>query len=706
MYSFRIFSVLFLSSVALLRAQTTPPPDNSPPPADKPPVELEKFVVTDKLDRAREDIVPSLGATSYELSAIQISAQAQGADASFNQVLLRVPGVAQDSGGQVHLRGEHANLQYRINDVLLPEGISGFGSELDTRFVESMSVLTGSLPAQYGYRTSGVVDIHTKSGRNAPVRELSLYGGAHERLHPSVELGGSAGSFDYYVNGSYDTHTLGIENPTPQRNALHDRTEELKGFGYFSILLDPDSRLNLIVSGSAAKFQIPNSPDQQVAFTLPGMSDFDSSRLDENQRENNRYAVAAYQKTIGMTAVQAVVFTRSSSLHFTPDPVGDLMFNGVASDVQRYIVSDGFELDARWSLSDAHTLRAGALVTADRATTATTTAVFPTDSAGLPTSNVPLSIADRQRKRGTIYGVYWQDEWKAGDNLTVNYGARADGIAAYTQEGQISPRANAVYKLSEATSLHAGYARYFTPPPLEILQTGDIAKFAGTTNAPAVTTSSTVRSERSHYFDLGLNHKVSSTVSLTLDTYYKSARNQLDEGQFGRALINSPFNYRTGHVYGAEFSANYTQGRFSAYGNLAVSRATGREIVSGEFQFDPAELAYIASHDVFLDHDQRVTGSTGVSYTWRHTLFYADLLYGSGLRRGFVNREKLPGYSPLNLGVEYTFTLPSHRKLRARLDVVNAFDAVYELRDGSGIGVGAPQFGERCSIYGGLAWTF
>jgi len=66
---------LLLSSAVLLHGQTSNSPDNSPPPADKPPVELEKFVVTDRLDRAREDIVPSLGATSYELTAIQISAR-------------------------------------------------------------------------------------------------------------------------------------------------------------------------------------------------------------------------------------------------------------------------------------------------------------------------------------------------------------------------------------------------------------------------------------------------------------------------------------------------------------------------------------------------------------------------------------------------------------------------------------------------------
>jgi hypothetical protein len=196
---------------------------------------------------------------------------------------------------------------------------------------------------------------------------------------------------DYYVNGSYDSNSLGIENPTSSRDAIHDRTEQAKGFGYFSVLLDPTSRVNLIVSGSTAKFQIPNNPAQDPAFALRGTTAFDSAALDENQRENNRYAVLAYQKTAGAVGLQAVVFARTSGLHFTPDPAGDLIFNGVASDVQRSIASQGFEFDGRWSASAAHTLRAGLLVTTDRATTDSTMTVFSTDTNG----NQPRTFQSR-----------------------------------------------------------------------------------------------------------------------------------------------------------------------------------------------------------------------------------------------------------------------------------------------------------------------
>src|SRR5258706_9241394 len=140
---------------------------------------MNEVVVLGKLDQARDNIVPSLGATQYSITQNDIDVQSQGVNAPFNQVLLRAPGVVQDSFGQIHVRGEHANLQYRINDVLIPEGITGFGNELDTRIIDKVSLITGALPAQFGYRTTGIVDIHTKSGAFDKGGDVSYYGGSY-----------------------------------------------------------------------------------------------------------------------------------------------------------------------------------------------------------------------------------------------------------------------------------------------------------------------------------------------------------------------------------------------------------------------------------------------------------------------------------------------------------------------------------------------
>src|SRR5438477_3823013 len=90
-------------------------------------------------------------------------------------------------------------------------------------------------------------------------------------------------------------------------------------------------------------------------------------------------------------------------------------------------------------------------------------------------------------------------------------------------ESQFSPRINIVYTPLESTTLHAGYARYFTPPPLENVPQSTIAKFTGTTNESAITTNSPVTAERAHYFDTGITQKITDAFQMGLDGYYKSS---------------------------------------------------------------------------------------------------------------------------------------------------------------------------------------
>jgi outer membrane receptor protein involved in Fe transport len=463
---------------------------------------LPEVTVYGKLDQARSQIMPDLGATAYSMSKVQIDSEAQGDNAPFNQVILRAPGVAQDSAanGDLHVRGEHANLQYRINDVLLPEGITGFGLELDPRFVDSLEFITGSLPAQYGFRTAGIVDIRTKSGAVAPGGEVDMYGGSYDTLRPSFEYGGSQGKLSYFIDGSYDHNGIGIENPTSSATPIHDTTDQGKMFSYVSYILDDTSRLNLMLSASYSNFQVPDSPGLPAGKSpngnpwLPGT--FNSAALNENQNEQNYYGVVTYQKTAGDLNFQTSAFGRNSSVHFTPDPVGDLFFNGVASDVDRTLYSGGVQTDASYKLNDKHTIRGGFMVLDETVAADSTTTVFPVDGSGNPTGTAS-PIVDNHVLHGLFYGVYLQDEWKLFSKLTLNYGARFDVFSSsFDDENQLSPRVNLIYQPTDKTTLHAGYARYFTPPPVENVPGSSVAKFDGTSNASETNLDSSVKAER------------------------------------------------------------------------------------------------------------------------------------------------------------------------------------------------------------------
>jgi outer membrane receptor protein involved in Fe transport len=726
--TFRNLSLLFVFSAGIARADVTP---TAPPGAaasstgtNSAPVTLDPVVVTGQLDLARQQILPELGATSYLIGQQQIQDISQGADAPFNQVLLRAPGVAEDSApnGDLHVRGEHANLQYRINDVLLPEGISGFGLELDSRFVDSLQLITGSLPAQYGFRTAGIVDIKTKSGLLEPGGDVSFYGGSYDTFRPSVETGGASGNLSAYVDASYDHNDLGIENPTPNASAIHDQTDQSKAFAYVSDILDSTSRISFIGSASYSNFQVPDTAGLPAGTSpdgnpwLPGT--FDSAKLNENQNEQNYYGVVAYQKSAGDLNYQISGFGRASSVHFTPDPTGDLYFNGVSSNVQRKLGSVGFQGDASYALAEAHTVRGGLFLLNESATADSTTTVFPVNDDGDPTGPA-FPITDNHQLYGLFAGLYVQDEWKLTPQLTLNYGARFDLFnASFDDEHQLSPRVNLVYQPSSSTTLHAGYARYFTPPPVENVSGGTLAKFDGTSNAAPTDQDDPVKAERSNYFDAGIGQKIAPGFQVGIDGYYKQAKNQLDDGLFGQTLILSAFNYAQGEVYGVELTTSYTHGGFSAYGNLARSDAKGKNWDSAQFLFDPVDLAYVQNHWIHLDHDQRLSGSFGSAYKWTETQgstrLYVDVIYGTGLRTdataadgsNIPNGGSVPSYVTFNVGAEQSFKLGSSHDLKLRLDVVNLADKSYELRDGTGVGVNAAQYGERRGFFGSVSYTF
>src|SRR5260370_28815090 len=195
-------AVSLIRNIAL--GQDVPPASASPSASPVGTEETERVIVqSQELDISREAIVPSLGATRYTGGPDRLESQAEGENAPFNQTLLRFPGVAQDSFGQLHVRGEHANLQYRIDDVLLPESIPGFGQELETRFADSVSLITGALPAQFGFRNTGVVDIHTKNGALFEQGEASLYVGSFYTIKESLEYGCVLERLSLFVTASY-----------------------------------------------------------------------------------------------------------------------------------------------------------------------------------------------------------------------------------------------------------------------------------------------------------------------------------------------------------------------------------------------------------------------------------------------------------------------------------------------------------------------
>jgi outer membrane receptor protein involved in Fe transport len=720
-------------------------------------------------DQARGNIFTTVGTTSDTIGHDTIQDLPGGANQSVEQVLLQTPGVSQDSAasGLLHVRNDHANLQFRINGVLLPDGVTGFGSIFDTSFIGSMSLVTGALPAEYGLRTTGLVDITTRTDLFNNSGSISMYGGSHGTIEPSIEYGGTFGStcptttppgtykapasasncfagVQYYFTGRYLQNTVGIENPTPSYNAIHDFSQQDRGFAYMSAIVDPTTRVSLIAGTAYNNFQIPNVPGQPTnpAITSAfGVSNFNSAQLNENQVEKTEFSVLSLQKSIDGFDGQLSYFTRYNELRFTPDPIGDLLINGIASDIGRISYTNGIAADGSYKINGSHTLRAGFSVSAEQATVENTSLVESTSSGSAV--EPPFGVTDNVSQLGWLAGVYVQDEWKVTDQFTINAGLRFDQMQQFVSANQLSPRLSFTYKPFENTTFHAGYARYFTPPTLVEAAPANIGLFNNTTGASSPgSANDPVLPERSHYFDAGVDQKFKfgcgsdgkncSTLELGVDAYYKIATDLLDNGLFGQALVLSAFNYANGYNEGIEFKGKYTSGNLQLYGNVSVAQQRASNPVSNQFLFDNTtpladlggltELQYLQSHFIYTDHNQFVTASAGAIYSfcgrpataaeafgddglsWCGVKLSADMIYGSGLRDGDANIGTVPAYTQFNIGIKREFLLPNDPKpMTIRFDVVNLFDTIYEIRDGSGIGVFAPQFGPRRGFFLGIS---
>src|SRR5580658_1444463 len=187
-----------------------------------------------ELDESRDrDLLPKLGATTYDIDQQAVETLPQGKNTPIDKVLLQAPGVSYDSAisnPDFHVRNEYANVQYRINGIQLPDGVSALGPVLETGFIGNLNLLDGTLPAQYGLRTAGVVDITAKASFD-PGGTFDLYAGSFGTLSPSIEYGGSEGQTQYFLTGRYLQSEEGLENAMPTAEPIHDRTAQEKFFG-------------------------------------------------------------------------------------------------------------------------------------------------------------------------------------------------------------------------------------------------------------------------------------------------------------------------------------------------------------------------------------------------------------------------------------------------------------------------------------------
>lgn len=671
-------------------------------------------VTAQRLDVARSTIQKSLGATSYTLTNDAVENRPSGETATLDQVLLQMPGVTEDGYGNLHVRGSTSELEYRLNGVTLPEGLTDLGDMLSTRVAENVELVTGALPAQFGLRTAGVVNITTKSGAYLDGGEAELYGGSHSELEPALEYGQSFDNADVFATANYVQDDAGLAPPDRGR-PLHDRTRKLQGLAVGNYTLGADERISLILGASQNQFEIPNARGEnaqtittsaffQRPLAVNGVSSFASEELKRRQDVSTQFAVLSYLRTFGKAALQMSGFGQISQSTYLPDRIGELLFTGLSQHIENRRAAYGVQGDIKYPIGQAHTLRFGFLVSDARETSGVKTWSLPVNDSAQQTSQLPLKTSSSSADSELGLSAYVEDEWKAAPSLTINYGIRFDRVSAARTESAASPRINAVWEPLAGMIVHLGYARLFTPPNYSD-EAALLGRLAGTTASLPTANGSLPKAEIDDYFDIGLQHKWNG-FTLGLDAYLSQARNLLAQGQFGSALIWTPYNFAEGQRKGIELSATYAEGPLSLWGNLAIARATGKDIVSNQYYFTPAQLNALSAHSVRLDESETVTALGGASYSFAHIQLSASLDFGSGYRKtsdsGPPNGATLSSHTQANFAVVDHLGSSENEMFDLRLDILNAFNDRYAILDGTELGGGPAQWSLGRAIYAGV----
>ena len=201
----------------------------------------------DAFDQSRSNLYTTIGTSSDVITHATIDALPGGDNQTVEKILLQAPGVSQDSAasGLLHVRNDHANVQYRINGVMLPDGLTGFGSILDASWIGSIALVVGALPAEYGLRTVGLVDITTRPDIFNNSGQVSFYGGSQGTFTPTIQYGGTFGSTCPTTTPAPGTRALPGADCFPRRPILLRRALPANPGRHreFDPRLQPDPRL-------------------------------------------------------------------------------------------------------------------------------------------------------------------------------------------------------------------------------------------------------------------------------------------------------------------------------------------------------------------------------------------------------------------------------------------------------------------------------
>lgn len=636
---------------------------------------------------------PSKATGSVATIGRQQLAELPGADnRPITDVVATQAGVVQDALGNIYVRGHHANVQYQIDGVPVPDSVgSMFAASIPVRLIQSLEIQTGGMPAEFGNRLGAVINLVTREAADHPEGNVSVRYGSFNTVEPAAvyaaKLGDKTAAF---VGGSFMYSERALDPPSV--DIVHDTGTTGRVFGRLDYQPCECNRYELFAMYARNRYQIPLDPNAKPGAP-PDKYGNDPAQFvpldtDATETEHEAFAAMAFTHKLSKGQVLLAPLYKLSRGTLLGDPEHALgptsEPDAVTSDVVRSAQHAGGIAAVSWH-TGKHLLKAGVQTDFLRGTTRFKL-YTRTDSAG-----------GTDQTNALLTGAYAQDHVTLGD-IALDYGVRFDQLHVMLENGDTDdsfgagPRLGTSYAFTKNAVGHvfAG-VKWMPPSPLDA---ASAARALGVVPA-AADVAYDLKPETDLYSEAGLAARPAHVLSTELTVWGRYAYNQLDDTSIGSTSLQANYNFKRGRAGGVEGSAELRVGPWlSAFLNGSFGFAQGQGIASAKYLFDADALADNSWQT--LDHAQLFTGNAGATVRDGRFTLTGVLAYASGLRTGPTNNQHVPAHLRADVSMQYRFVAREY-PVRVGIDVINLADAQYAYRIGNGF-VGS-SYGAPRSIY-------
>jgi hypothetical protein len=575
--------------------------------------------------------------------------------AGINQVvMLASPGVVADSNGFFHPIGDHAQTQFSIDNQPVTDQQSRiYSNQISAEAVQSMEIITGVAPAEYGDKSSLVVHIVTKSGLDQAKPTGSVSFGYGSFKSPSVEanVGGGSRKVGNFLSVS-TLRTNRFLDP-PEFDALHDTGKSASIFDRLDAKPSDLDTFHLNFQAARSSFDVPNTIDQ------------DASGQDQHQEITTFNIAPGYSRVIGSrTLFTANAFVRRDKLIYTPsvDPFADTP--GTVSQ-DRQLRNTGVKADVTYTAGN-HNVKLGGVFSATKLTENFTIGLTDPgvnspclDADGAPVGDASLRSVSQCRgalsvnpdfnpdllafdlsRRGGLFAfsgegtikqqaAYVQDDIKAGD-ATFKLGVRLDHYDGLTTKTLVQPRGGVSYAIpGSGTVLRASAGITMETPYNE-----NLLLSSGAGAEALVGEAQALKPGERKQLEIGIQQALGRWAVFDVGYFNKHTDNAYDFGVLFDTPIAFPISWDHSRIDGFTGRLNIVEHNgFSAFVVVAHTNAIFSPPGNG------GVLVEEAAGDFRIDHDQKFNSTTNVQYVFhKRSESWAALSwrYDSGLVAGSV----------------------------------------------------------------------